>query len=111
MQNTNLTKNQWKFKQKSNHNQSNIDQESTKNHATINQNSINIEKSLALRLGSRLGGLLERLGRVLERLGLILERLGGVLGVSGSAWERLGAADHRWLCRRAGPGPETTRSG
>ena len=55
----NLTKNRWKINQKSNQDQSKIDQESTKNQSKIELNSINIEKSLALRLGSRLGGLLE----------------------------------------------------
>ena len=47
-----------------------------------------------------LGGLLGVLGPSWRRL-----------GTSGSAWERLGASDHFWLCLRAGPGPETTRSG
>ena len=65
----NLTKNQWGINQISSQNQSNIDQKSTKNRPKIDQNSIKIEKCRALRLGSRLGAVLDaswrRLGRLL----------------------------------------------
>ena len=56
-------------------------------------------------------GVLELSWRPLGRLGGVLTASLRRLGTSGSAWERLGASDHRWLCLRAGPGPETTRSG
>ena len=53
----------------------------------------------------------------LGALGAILEvswgDLGGLLGVltaSWDVWERLGVSDHRCLCLRAGPGPQTIRS-